>query len=453
MKLGTLLQEVGHPVAYFAGLTPITGGVTATLLLCQLYYWTGKQQNPDGWIRKSQKEFQAELGLTRREQETARRLLRTRNLIEERFVGCPRKLEFRPNMDALEERWHYFRECNAETSPLPDFRKNKQSTHRLNVGSPDEQAPRPEQTTSDMGCSTSEEAREIENNANNENSIMAESAIKECTKAPYKHGGLRHTSMADCDINTIYTEITSEITSETTQRKMSAVTADSALLKVKTKKNKETVNKETIEPTVNIPTSSPTTNVSGSPPDLEQKAKPLKKNFAAAKIFSQENFESEFWAVWPGRFKLRADRTARRVKGSKTEALAAWLKLNEDSEACRLGVSEIVAAVVVQMQARQEARENGEFFSEWPDAHRWLSKRRWLDEIEKISAVSGAEQPPDRTSDFQSWTQERHVELAKQYIADSVHFLREQPWHSKWVEFVNDAFPNLFADLMRGAAS
>lgn len=105
MKLSDFLDELGSPISYHAKLCKITGGVTATLLLCQLMYWRGKGRLPDGWIYKAQEELEEETGLTRREQETARKYLKERGLLEECKRGMPRILHYRINLDKLDELW------------------------------------------------------------------------------------------------------------------------------------------------------------------------------------------------------------------------------------------------------------------------------------------------------------------------------------------------------------
>lgn len=56
----------------------------------------------------------------------------------------------------------------------------------------------------------------------------------------------------------------------------------------------------------------------------------------------------------------------------------------------------------------------------------------------------------DGTPNFATWERAQHVELAQQYMADTVAFLRQQPWHSSWVEYVNANFPDLFAEVYQG---
>ena len=81
---------------------PITGGVTAALMLSQAI-WTAQtiEGNGDGWFSKSRGQWTEETGLSRWEQETARRALRRSGLLEERRVGMPAKLWFRVRPDAV----------------------------------------------------------------------------------------------------------------------------------------------------------------------------------------------------------------------------------------------------------------------------------------------------------------------------------------------------------------
>jgi hypothetical protein len=105
MRLTEFLDNVGRPVTYYASLNPITGGVLPTLFACQLLFWTGKDDDLEGWIYKTQEEWTGEIGLSRWEQESARRELRKRGLLEERYKGLPRRLEYRLKIDAINEAW------------------------------------------------------------------------------------------------------------------------------------------------------------------------------------------------------------------------------------------------------------------------------------------------------------------------------------------------------------
>jgi len=89
------------PVAYYRAFAAIAGGATAGLFLSQLYYWHDRGRDPSGWIYKTQAEWEEETGLTRREQETARRKLRERGLVEEKLARMPARLHYRLKVDRL----------------------------------------------------------------------------------------------------------------------------------------------------------------------------------------------------------------------------------------------------------------------------------------------------------------------------------------------------------------
>jgi hypothetical protein len=62
-------------VGYSPDLARAVGGATIGLFLSQLLFLSDKGANPDGWIYKSEAEMGRETGLTKREQQTARRKL------------------------------------------------------------------------------------------------------------------------------------------------------------------------------------------------------------------------------------------------------------------------------------------------------------------------------------------------------------------------------------------
>jgi DnaA-like protein len=76
----TLRQKVkdmlpNRVVGYSPDLARIVGGATIGLYLNQLLFLSDKGHNPDGWVYKSEQEMGIETGLTKREQQTARRKL------------------------------------------------------------------------------------------------------------------------------------------------------------------------------------------------------------------------------------------------------------------------------------------------------------------------------------------------------------------------------------------
>ena len=91
-----LLEILGQaPIVFHRVFVDITGSVTAALWLSYALYALDAAGVPDGgWFDKSQHDWQRDTGLTRREQESARRRLRALALIEERR-GMNRPLAYR----------------------------------------------------------------------------------------------------------------------------------------------------------------------------------------------------------------------------------------------------------------------------------------------------------------------------------------------------------------------
>ena len=91
-----LLEVFDIPVSFHRCLVPVTGGITSALMLSQVI-WTTHALEPaaEGWFMRSQEEWTEETGLSRWEQETARRALRRAGLLEERRFGMPARLWFR----------------------------------------------------------------------------------------------------------------------------------------------------------------------------------------------------------------------------------------------------------------------------------------------------------------------------------------------------------------------
>ena len=97
----TLLTD--RPIAYHPVLARAVGSVTAGVLLAQLLYWTPRSQDPLKRVWKTQDEIFEETALTRSEQETARRILKTIGVVEEKRAGVPARMYFRVDMDRLTE--------------------------------------------------------------------------------------------------------------------------------------------------------------------------------------------------------------------------------------------------------------------------------------------------------------------------------------------------------------
>jgi len=99
----------------------LTGSVTAAVLLSQAVYWsrrTGAGQ--DGWFWKTVDEWEEETGLSRYEQETARKILGriTPQFWEEAKRGIPRRLWFRLDLEQLEQCLENLRTSTRENPVL-----------------------------------------------------------------------------------------------------------------------------------------------------------------------------------------------------------------------------------------------------------------------------------------------------------------------------------------------
>lgn len=96
------LMAVGRPIAYYPEIAKIIG-VKATIFLCQFLYWQGKQDDPEGWIYKTQEEIYEETGLSRKEQESSRRKLKDLGILEEKVEGVPPIVHYRFNWEELDK--------------------------------------------------------------------------------------------------------------------------------------------------------------------------------------------------------------------------------------------------------------------------------------------------------------------------------------------------------------
>jgi hypothetical protein len=102
-----ILAVLDRPIAFHRPFVKLAGSVTAALMLSQALYWQKRTPDQDGWFYKTQAEWEDETGLTRSEQETARKRLAQITSItgapiwQEDRRGVPAKMFFRLDIDAL----------------------------------------------------------------------------------------------------------------------------------------------------------------------------------------------------------------------------------------------------------------------------------------------------------------------------------------------------------------
>jgi hypothetical protein len=101
----TLWPLLGRHIAFHRRLVDLTASVKAAVLLSQSIYWTRHGRDIDeagGWFLKTTEQWRMETGLSAREQDTARLVLRDLAIIEEQRIGFPARLHFRLCLDQLD---------------------------------------------------------------------------------------------------------------------------------------------------------------------------------------------------------------------------------------------------------------------------------------------------------------------------------------------------------------
>lgn len=112
-----------RPVAYHPALALALAqahdrcGVKEAVFVSQMLYWDGKGSLPNGWIWKTGKEWTAETGLSRYEQETVREHLIKIGILEEKLAGVPATLHYRLDIDKLVELLDAQFAANPQTEP------------------------------------------------------------------------------------------------------------------------------------------------------------------------------------------------------------------------------------------------------------------------------------------------------------------------------------------------
>ncbi len=92
-----------RPIAFYRVFVTVSGSVNAALMLSQAIYWSRRTSHADKWFYKNREEWEDETGLSRSEQETARRKLVELGVLFEKRQGMPAQLWFRVDLHALSE--------------------------------------------------------------------------------------------------------------------------------------------------------------------------------------------------------------------------------------------------------------------------------------------------------------------------------------------------------------
>jgi hypothetical protein len=123
-----LIDLLDRPIAYHRVFRTITGNTVAAIMLSQAVYWQriadSGNGGRDGWWWKEREDWEAEIGLSRSEQETARKRLIQLGVMKEQRRGVPPRMWYRVNFDVLEEKLQEYQQ-NAGIQPF----KRRESSH------------------------------------------------------------------------------------------------------------------------------------------------------------------------------------------------------------------------------------------------------------------------------------------------------------------------------------
>ena len=97
----TFQELLDRPIAFQRAFVNLGVGITGALMLSQAIYWSNRTDNTEGWFYKTMEEWEAETGMTRSEQESARKKLVKIGVLQEMKKGVPCRLYYRVNIDVI----------------------------------------------------------------------------------------------------------------------------------------------------------------------------------------------------------------------------------------------------------------------------------------------------------------------------------------------------------------
>lgn len=95
-------ELLDSPIAFHRAFVRLGAGITGALMLSQAVYWSKRTKDADGWFYKTQTEWEDETGLSRSEQEGARRKLKNLGILLEDRKGVPCKTYYRIDAEKLD---------------------------------------------------------------------------------------------------------------------------------------------------------------------------------------------------------------------------------------------------------------------------------------------------------------------------------------------------------------
>lgn len=97
----TLEELLDRPIAFQRSFVSLGVGITGALMLSQAIYWSNRTDDAEGWFYKTMEDWEVETGMTRSEQESARKKLVKCGVLQEMKKGVPCRLYFRVNLGSI----------------------------------------------------------------------------------------------------------------------------------------------------------------------------------------------------------------------------------------------------------------------------------------------------------------------------------------------------------------
>lgn len=97
------MAALGQYIMYYPIIAHALGGVKVAVFIGPFMYFEGKQNDTEGWIYKTASEIENQTGLTRTEQENARKTLRELGVLDEARRGVPARLFYRFDWGAIDK--------------------------------------------------------------------------------------------------------------------------------------------------------------------------------------------------------------------------------------------------------------------------------------------------------------------------------------------------------------
>lgn len=141
----TLAEILDRPIAFQRAFVSLGVGITGALMLSQALYWSKRSDDQEGWFYKTMEEWEAETGMTRSEQESARKKLMKAGVLEEVRKGVPCRLFFRVVLEAIAAN------LGAEI-PQSSLRKSRKQGCRKPASKPAEKPRASSRKTSTQVC-------------------------------------------------------------------------------------------------------------------------------------------------------------------------------------------------------------------------------------------------------------------------------------------------------------